>query len=79
MLGLSRRIGWSVRLTRTALEVVVLVGGWLLGGAVGVGTVVIALTIGPVIQFMSRITGEEKTLCHRHSGVLCEEAVTGSR
>jgi len=59
MLGLSRKTGWSVRLTRTALEVAVLVAGWLLGGAVGVGTVVIALTIGPVIQIMSRMTGEE--------------------
>jgi uncharacterized membrane protein YczE len=58
MLGLSRTIGWSVRLTRTALEVAVLIGGWLLGGAVGVGTVVIALTIGPLIQFMSRMSGE---------------------
>lgn len=59
MLGLSRKTGWSVRLTRTGLEFAVLVGGWFLGGAVGVGTVVIALTIGPIIQFMSHIIGEE--------------------
>jgi uncharacterized membrane protein YczE len=59
MLGLSRKTGWSVRLTRTALEVAVLIAGWLLGGAVGVGTVVIALTIGPVIQVISRVIGEE--------------------
>ena len=59
MLGLSRKTGWSVRLTRTALEIAVLAGGWLLGGAVGVGTVVIALAIGPVIQLISRMIGEE--------------------
>lgn len=59
MLGLSRKTGWSLHLTRTALEVAVLVAGWLLGGAVGVGTVLVALTIGPVIQFMSRMVGEE--------------------
>jgi uncharacterized membrane protein YczE len=59
MLGLSRKTGWSLHLSRTALEVSVLVAGWLLGGAVGVGTVLIALTIGPVIKFMSRMTGEE--------------------
>ena len=59
MLGLSRKTGWSVRLTRTTLEVAVLVAGWFLGGAVGVGTVVIALAIGPIIQLMSRMTGEE--------------------
>lgn len=59
MLGLSRKTGWSLRLTRTALEISVLVAGWFLGGAVGVGTVLIALTIGPVIQIMARMTGEE--------------------
>jgi uncharacterized membrane protein YczE len=59
MLGLSRKTGWSLHLTRTALEISVLIAGWLLGGAVGVGTVLIALTIGPVIQFISRMTGEE--------------------
>jgi uncharacterized membrane protein YczE len=59
MLGLSRRTGRSLHLTRTALEISVLVAGWFLGGAVGVGTVLFALTIGPVIHFMSFITGEE--------------------
>jgi len=59
MLGLSRKTGWSLHLTRTALEVTVLAAGWFLGGAVGVGTVLVALTVGPVIQFMSRLTGEE--------------------
>ena len=59
MLGLSRKTGWSVRVTRTVLEIAALAGGWLLGGAVGVGTVVIALTIGPVIQLMARMVGEK--------------------
>jgi uncharacterized membrane protein YczE len=70
MLGLSRMTGSSVRLTRTALEIAVLVVGWLLGGPVGVGTFVIALTMGPVIQFMSRIMGEELNRTnHRPSSV----------
>jgi uncharacterized membrane protein YczE len=59
MLGLSKRTGWSVRFTRTALEVFVLIVGWILGGAVGIGTVVAALTIGPVIQFMAAKTGQQ--------------------
>ncbi len=59
MLGLSRKTGRSLHLTRTALEISVLLAGWFLGGAVGVGTVLFALTIGPVIHFMSFITGEE--------------------
>lgn len=53
MLGLSRKTGWSVGRTRTGLEVLVLIVGWILGGAVGIGTVISALTIGPAIQFMA--------------------------
>jgi uncharacterized membrane protein YczE len=50
MTGLVRRTGWSVRLVRTSIEVAVVVVGWLLGGVVGVGTVLYALAIGPVVQ-----------------------------
>jgi uncharacterized membrane protein YczE len=50
MTGLSARTGRSVRLVRTCIEVVVLAGGWLLGGTVGVGTVLYALGIGPLTQ-----------------------------
>jgi uncharacterized membrane protein YczE len=59
MLGLSRRNGWSVSRTRTALEVLVLIVGWVLGGAVGIGTIIFALTIGPTIQFIAGKAGED--------------------
>ncbi len=49
MTGLAAR-GSSIRVVRTAIEVVVLVCGWLLGGTVGIGTVVYALGIGPLAQ-----------------------------
>jgi uncharacterized membrane protein YczE len=52
MTGLARRTGWSVRLSRTLIEVVVLAAGWLLGGSVGAGTVVYALAIGPLVQLL---------------------------
>jgi uncharacterized membrane protein YczE len=52
MTGLARRTGWSVRLCRTLIEVTVLAVGWLLGGSVGVGTVVYALAIGPLVQLL---------------------------
>jgi uncharacterized membrane protein YczE len=45
--GIAAR-GISLRLVRTTVEVSVLVAGWLLGGTVGVGTVVYALSIGPI-------------------------------
>jgi uncharacterized membrane protein YczE len=50
MTGLARRTGRSIRLTRTGLELTVLAVGWLLGGTVGIGTVVFALGIGPLVQ-----------------------------
>jgi uncharacterized membrane protein YczE len=50
MTGLVRRTGWSVRLVRTSLEVTVLATGFLLGGTVGLGTVLYALAIGPLLQ-----------------------------
>lgn len=57
MLGLHRRTGWSIRVTRTVIEVCALAVGWLLGGTVGVGTIVLALGIGPVVQLMIRLVG----------------------
>ncbi len=55
MTGLSARLGWSIRLTRTLIEATVLVTGWLLGGSVGIGTVLFALGIGPLAQFFLRL------------------------
>lgn len=45
--GIAAR-GISLRVVRTTVEVTVLALGWLLGGTVGVGTVVYAVTIGPI-------------------------------
>ncbi|MFI6024004.1 membrane protein YczE [Amycolatopsis magusensis] len=52
MTGLAARTGWSVRVVRTLIEVTVLAGGWLLGGTVGLGTVLYAVSIGPLTQWM---------------------------
>ena len=52
MTGLVRRTGLSVRLVRTSLELAVLVIGWLLGGVVGVGTVLYAVLIGPIVHVL---------------------------
>ena len=50
MTGVVRRTGWSVRLVRTTIEVLVVVTGWLLGGTLGLATVFYALAIGPLAQ-----------------------------
>lgn len=52
MTGLVRRTGRSVRQVRTTLEVGVLVTGWLLGGTVGIGTVLYAVAIGPIVHVL---------------------------
>ncbi|MGB8859682.1 MAG: hypothetical protein WCC60_10525 [Ilumatobacteraceae bacterium] len=50
MLGLSKR-GISVRVARTAIELVVLLAGIALGGTIGLGTVAFTFGIGPLVQF----------------------------
>jgi uncharacterized membrane protein YczE len=50
MTGIHHRFGWSIRRARTAIELAVLLVGFVLGGAIGLGTVVFALAIGPLVQ-----------------------------
>ncbi len=52
MTGLVRRSGRSVRLVRTSIEVAVVALGWLLGGTLGVATVLYALAIGPLVHVL---------------------------
>jgi uncharacterized membrane protein YczE len=56
MTGLVARTGLSVRSVRTSIEATVLAVGWLLGGTVGVGTVLYAFGIGPLVQFFLWLT-----------------------
>lgn len=50
MTGLARRTGWSLRAVRTGLEVTVVVLGLLIGGSIGLATLVFAVAIGPLAQ-----------------------------
>jgi uncharacterized membrane protein YczE len=59
MTGLARR-GLPVAGVRTAIELTALGGGWLLGGTAGVGTVVFAFGVGPVVHWaLPRLTVAE--------------------
>ena len=61
MTGIARR-GYSIRGVRAVIEITVLVAGLLLGGTVGVGTVVFAFGIGPLVQlFLGRLTIPESS------------------
>ena len=50
MTGIHARFGVKLWIVRTAIEVVVLSTGWILGGTVGLGTVAFALLIGPMVN-----------------------------
>jgi uncharacterized membrane protein YczE len=59
MTGIARR-GLPIGAVRTGIEVIVLVGGWALGGTIGIGTVLFALGIGPLVHFfLPRLTVQE--------------------
>jgi uncharacterized membrane protein YczE len=80
MTGLHRRTGWRIWVVRTGIETVVLGIGWLLGGNVGLGTVLFALLVGPLCNwtipfFAIRPRPEPKT-AQAHPGL--EEALEGS-
>jgi uncharacterized membrane protein YczE len=55
MTGLNRRTGWSIRSVRTVVEITVVVTGFLLGGTIGVGTLLYAVSIGPLAQVFLRV------------------------
>ena len=55
MLGLQRTLGWSLVAVRLGMETAMLLGGWALGGAVGVGTVITGLLIGPSMHYWLRV------------------------
>lgn len=70
MTGLARR-GHSIRLVRTSIEGIVGLVGLALGGSVGVGTVVYAVAIGPLVQLFlppSAVMADRPTTTHAALG-----------
>ncbi|MBB6451871.1 hypothetical protein HNQ94_000292 [Salirhabdus euzebyi] len=51
MLYITEKTGWKVQWVRNCLDVIVLLIGWLLGGPVGVGTVIASLTLGTILGY----------------------------
>jgi uncharacterized membrane protein YczE len=70
MTGLHFRFGWSIRRSRTVVEISVLILGFLMGGTVGLGTVVFALGIGPLVQAMLRVFDREGRVSKRRRAML---------
>lgn len=55
MLAVSRVTGRSVQISRAVIEILVVIVGWILDGPVGIGTLVFALIIGPLVQFFFKM------------------------
>ena len=66
-LGLHRYLGLSVRFVKSAMELAALFCGYLIGGPVGIGTLIFAVAIGPAMQYSLQV-------CDRYiSSLLTEE------
>lgn len=50
MIGLTRKLGLPVAVIKNGIDATVAFTGWLLGGPLGLGTVLVALTLGPSMQ-----------------------------
>ncbi len=77
MTGIHHRFGWSIRRSRTLVELTVLVAGYLLGGTIGIGTVVFALAIGPLVQVFLALFDRDGRVGRRQA-VTLEGDVTGA-
>ncbi|RSK25726.1 YitT family protein [Bacillus sp. HMF5848] len=76
MLVIVEKTGWSIQSVRNAIEIVVFLLGWALGGPVGIGTVLIAFGLGPIIGksipqcktllafLIRKISAQDKTPSH---------------
>lgn len=77
MTGAHQRFGWSIRRARTAIELTVLAVGWALGGTVGLGTVVFAFGIGPLVQVALEIVDRQGRIGRWRRARLEAEGVVG--
>jgi uncharacterized membrane protein YczE len=70
MTGVHHRFGVSIRRGRTAIEITVLILGFVLGGTVGIGTVVFALGIGPIVQWSLSVFDPSGLVVRRRAAAL---------
>ena len=57
MTGIQRITNIPIGRVRTSIEVMVLIIGWRLGGIFGVGTIIFAILIGPIVALFLQLTG----------------------
>lgn len=76
MTGMHARLGWPIWLCRALVEVSVLVVGWILGGTVGVGTVLFAVLIGPLVHLALPLLDTRRTTARRGVSAKAERPAT---
>jgi uncharacterized membrane protein YczE len=57
MTGMHARFGWPLAAVRTGIELTAVTSGWLLGGTVGIGSLLFAVLIGHAVSFGVRRLG----------------------
>lgn len=57
MVALSRKLNMSIGVCRTVIEFIVALGGYFLGGMLGIGTVIAVLLVGAFVQYTFKIIG----------------------
>ena len=50
MILIVEKTGWTVKRVRTGIEIVVAIVGWILGGPIGFGTLLIAVILGQIVH-----------------------------
>lgn len=74
MTGMHSRLGWPIFACRALVELSVLFVGWLLGGTVGIGTVLFAVLIGPLVHIALPLLDTRRPVRPVHTPVIAARA-----
>jgi uncharacterized membrane protein YczE len=78
MTGIFRRVPFSLYAVRLAMEAVACLLGWLAGGEVGVGSVIVGVVVGPSLQFWLRVLRATPEKLHQAPEAVGEAALAGA-
>ncbi len=76
MTGINARLGWPIWLCRAMVELTVLIVGWFLGGTVGIGTILFAVLIGPLVHIALPLLDTRRAVSRSASATADEVAAS---
>jgi len=79
MTGMNARLGWPIWLCRALVEITVLAIGWLLGGNVGIGTILFAVLIGPLVHIALPLLDTRRSSSPERETIVTSAGVTSAR